>query len=250
MIQDFLDALDIPDACALNKTLFKKLFLESGQLDVTDKKALRDDIEKIRWLYTLKPSTINIAPYKDDEREYDEVAILQIDLSSATRAKRIAHFVNKAIPYPLVLIFTRGDHMAISVADKRINQADKSKWVVEDGWITRWFNPSDPTGTERQFMEDMSLKNLSFVNFYALYSDIKARVIALNAAERSGKYDIGGKTNTNNRLSNLRRIAELEDEITALRATLKKENQFNAKLKLNVAIKTCEDEITKLEEQL
>ena len=60
MIQDFLDALDIPDACRLNKTLFKKLFLESGQLDVTDKKTLRDDIDKIRWLYTLKPSTINI----------------------------------------------------------------------------------------------------------------------------------------------------------------------------------------------
>ena len=250
MIQVFLDALDIPDACALNKTLFKKLFLESGQLDVTDKKALRDDIEKIRWLYTLKPSTINIAPYKDNEREYDEVAILQIDLNSTTRAKRIAHFVNKAIPYPLVLIFTQCDTLAIGVADKRINQADKSKWVVEDGWMTHWFNPGDSSDIERQFMKDMSLKTLSFVNFYALYSDIQTRVIAHNAAERSGKYDIGDKTNVNNRLSNLRRIGELEGEISALKASLKKESQFNAKLKLNVAIKTCEDEVTKLEVQL
>jgi len=250
MIQVFLDTLDIPDACTLNKTLFKKLFLESGQLDVTDKKALRDDIDKIRWLYTLKPSTINIAPYKDDEREYDEVAILQIDLSSITRAKRIAHFVNKAIPYPIVLIFTQGDSLAISVADKRINQADKSKWVVGDGWMTRWLNPGDPSDTERQFMDEMSLKTLSFVNFYALYSDIQTRVIALNAADRSGRYDLGDKTIVKNRLSNLRRIGELESEITTLRAALKKENQFNAKLNLNVTIKTCEDEITKLEEQL
>ena len=65
MIQDFLDSLGVPQKCFLNKTLFKKLFLESGMLDITDKKALKDDIDKIRWLYTLKPSTINIEPFKD-----------------------------------------------------------------------------------------------------------------------------------------------------------------------------------------
>jgi hypothetical protein len=41
MIQDFFDSLGIPPKCFLNKTLFKKLFLESGMLDITDKKALK-----------------------------------------------------------------------------------------------------------------------------------------------------------------------------------------------------------------
>ena len=250
MIQDFLDALDIPDVCLLNKTLFKKLFLESGQLDVTDKKALRDDIEKIRWLYTLKPSTINIAPYKDSEREYDEIAVLQLELSSATRAKRIGAFVNKAIPYPLVLMFTHGDSLAISVADKRINQVDKAKWVAEDGWITHWFNPSTPKAAERQFMDDLSIENLSFLNFYAFYADIKNCVIALNASQRSGVYGITSKAQTDTRLKSLRRIDELEKEMAELRGALKKETQFNTKLKLNVAVKDCQDEITRLEEKL
>ena len=250
MIQDFLDALDIPDACRLNKTLFKKLFLESGQLDVTDKKALRDDIDKIRWLYTLKSSTINIAPYKDSEREYDEIAVIQIDLSSAARVKRIASFVNKAIPYPLVLIFTHGDSLAISVADKRINQADKAKWVVEEGWMTHLFNPSARNAAERQFIEDLSIENLSFLNFYAFYADIKNCVIALNASQRSGVYGIASKAQTDTRQESLRRIDELEKEIAELRGSLKKETQFNAKLRLNVAVKNCQDEITRLEEKL
>lgn len=250
MIQNFIDGLSIPKKCLLNKTLFKKLFLESGQLDITDKKALRDDIEKVRWLYTLKPSTINIEPFKDNEREYDEVAVLQIDLSSAARAKRIAAFVNKAIPYPLILLFTHGDEIAMSVADKRINQADKSKWVVEDGWMTHWFNPSSPNQSELRFLKDINIKNLSFLNFHAFYSDIKNRVIALNSAQRSGSYDITTKTRTDIRLTILKRIDELEKEITELRASLKKTTQFNAKLKLNVAVKKCQDEIARLEQDL
>ena len=68
MIQDFLDSLGIPPKCFLNKTLFKKLFLESDMLDITDKKTLKDNIDKIRWLYTLKPSTINIEPLKNQTR--------------------------------------------------------------------------------------------------------------------------------------------------------------------------------------
>ena len=250
MIQDFLDSLGIPSKCFLNKTLFKKLFLESGMLDITDKKALKDDIDKIRWLYTLKPSTINIEPFKDQNREYDEVAILQIDLSSATSAKRIAFFVNKAIPYPLILVFTHGDMVALSIADKRINQADKAKWVVGDGWMTPWFNPSAPSQSERQFMTDIAIKNLSFLNFYAFYSDVKSRVIALNSARRSGTYTITTNTDTDARLKNLKRIDELENEMTELRTSLKKETQFNTKLKLNVAVKERQDAITQLEQKL
>jgi hypothetical protein len=250
MIQGFLDSLGIPPKCFLNKTLFKKLFLESGMLDITDKKALKDDIDKIRWLYTLKPSTINIEPFKDQTREYDEVAILQIDLSSATRVKRIASFMNKAIPYPLILVFTHGDMVALSVADKRLSQADKAKWVVEDGWMTPWFNPSTPTQSEKQFMADIAIKNLSFLNFYAFYLDVKSRVIALDSARRSGTYMITTKTDTDTRLKNLKRIDELENEMAELRASLKKETQFNTKLKLNVAVKECQDAITQLEHKL
>ncbi len=250
MIQGFLDGLGIPEKCFLNKTLFKRLFLESGMLDITDKKALKDDINKIRWLYTLKPSTINIEPFKDDEREYGEVAILQIDLASAIRVKRIAAFVNKAIPYPLIIIFTHGDMIALNIADKRISQTDKVKWVVEDGWITSWLNPSAPDKSEQQFLSGLAIKNLSFLNFYAFYADVKNCVIALNSAQRSGEYTITTKAQTNVRLKSLRRLDELEKKMVELRVLLKQEPQFNLKLKLNVAVKECQDAIAQLVKKL
>ncbi len=65
MTQTFYDYMAIPEKCLLNKPLFKKLFQEHADLDITDKKALKDDIDKIRWVYTLNPSTLNIEPYRD-----------------------------------------------------------------------------------------------------------------------------------------------------------------------------------------
>ena len=58
MTQIFLDNLNIPKTCAVNKTIFKKLFQENVVLDVTDKKALKDDIKKITWLFSLKSNNI------------------------------------------------------------------------------------------------------------------------------------------------------------------------------------------------
>lgn len=250
MTKAFLDAMAIPTACELNKPVFKKLFLENGDLDVTDKKALKDDIDRIRWLYTLKPSTINIPKFEDGTVEYLEVAVLQIDLTSPARAKRIATFINEAIPYPLILLFSHEGQFAVSVASKRINQADKTKWVIEEEWLTDWISETAPTSAEKKFISDYAIKNLSSLNFYAFYQDAIARVIALNAASRSGSYDNGNREKTEDRRKSLAEIAEIERQMAELRATLKKESQFNRKLELNVAIKERSDAIKRLEQSL
>lgn len=250
MIQTFYDRMAIPEKCLLNKPLFKKLFQEHADLDLTDKKALKDDIDKIRWVYTLKPATVNIAAYSDDVREYDEMAIIQIDLTSANRAQRIATFVNKAIPYPIVLVFSFADTIALSVADKRINQADKSKWVVEDAWMTAWFNPDVPNEAQQKFMQDMTIKSLSFVNFYAFYTDIKNRVIALNTAEKSGSYALTSGDETLGRAKALRELEQLEQEKAELQNKLAKEKQMGRQVEMTTKIKQYADQIAGLKERL
>jgi hypothetical protein len=137
-----LEGLNVPNSCVLNKPLFKKMFQEHADLDAKDKKALKDDVDKIRWLYTLKPSTINIGPYSDDLRDYGELACLHVELNNTKSAERIGQMVNRAIPYPLVIFFvfsenkgteTTGEadikvcekehaheQLAICLADKRI----------------------------------------------------------------------------------------------------------------------------------
>lgn len=252
MVKAFLDKLGIPQSCELNKPVFKKLFLDNGNLDATDKKALREDVDKIRWLYTLKPNTINIAKYEDENLEYLEVAILQIDLTDPKRLKRIAGFIQKAIPYPLVLIFSHENHFCLNVADKRINQADRQKWVVEDIWATEWINPLAPNEKQASFMNDCNIKNLSFSNFHAFYQGLKERVIALNAANRTGKYILNGQdgASVQNRVEGLKKIEKLELARAELKNKVTKEKQMGKQVELNSKIKSINDQIEDLKQTI
>lgn len=252
MSQALFEKMNIPKVCEINKPVFKKLFLDNGGLDATDKKILKDDVDKIRWAYTLKPSTINISAYQDEQREYLEVAVLQIDLTNASKLKRIAGFIQKSIPYPLVLIFTDGENFCMNVADKRISQADKRKLVIEDSWITEWINPTSVNDVQSQFMEDCAISKLPFTNFYAFYQGLKERVIALNAAAQSGSYNLekqGGK-NTELRVLNLNEIDKLSSLKSELQNKLKKEKQMGKQVEINTQIKQINDQLNELKRKI
>lgn len=259
MINNFdalLQHLDIPKACELNKPVFKKLFLDNGVLDATDKKCLTDDINKVRWLYTLKPSTINIAPYSDQLREYPEVAVLQVELSSPNRVSRIAHFVNRSIPYPLVLIFTLDANgetsVAFSLADKRINQADKEKWVLEDSIHSDWVVLGCQEKAEADFLASLKITELPFKNFWVFYQALMARVIASKCSVHSGSYTLedSRKTEGNSRLESLRELEKLDIQKSEFANKLKKEKQMGKQVELNTKVKKINDRIAEIKGSL
>lgn len=253
----FLKSLDIPQACELNKPIFKKMFLDNATLDATDKKCLKDDLDKIRWLYTFKPSTINIASYLDKEREYPEVAILHIELTAPNRYKRIAHFINRSIPYPVILMFTAKfeghTNLAISLADKRINQADKDKWVIEDSIHTDWISLSDQNEAQCQFLKSLAINNLSFKNFWNFYKTVIDRVIAINCASHSGVYSLNGNSGVEekqDRLGMLRDIEKLEANKSEIISKLKKAKQMGKQVELNTQVKKIKDKIALIKSNL
>jgi len=259
-LDDFLEHLAVPKSCELNKPIFKKLFLENGLLDATDKNYLKNDVEKIRWLYTLKSSTINIAPYKDSEREYPEVAVLHIELSNTMHTTRIANFIQRSIPYPLLLIFTCNIedqlNILIGLADKRINQADKEKWVVEDSILTGWINLSDKKEAESKFLDSMTISNLSFSNFFEFYKSLTQRVIAIKCASHSGKYSLDGVgvgsngEKPENRLELLLNLEQLESQKLSINNKLKKEKQMGKQVELNIKVKLINDDIAQIKNSL
>ena len=252
----FLRHLDIPKACELNKPVFKKLFLDNGVLNATDKKCLTDDISKVRWLYTLKPSTINIAPYSDQIREYPEVAVLQVELTSPNRVSRIAHFINRSIPYPLVLIFTLDENgktsVAFSLADKRINQADKEKWVLEDNIHSGWIVLGDQEKAEAEFLASLKITELPFKDFWSFYQALMARVIASNCSVHIGSYTLNGsvKDKGNSRLESLRELEKLDVQRTEIANKLKKEKQMGKQVELNTKVKKINDRIAEIKASL
>lgn len=250
MIDLFLDGLGIPKACLLDKPVFKKMFLDNADLDANDKKALSEDVERIRWQCTLNPSTINIAAFQDAEREYLEIAILSVELSSNTRLSRIAALMQRAIPYPLILVFSHKNKVSICLAEKRISQADKTKLVLVDRQQSHWIDVQNPSEIEKGFMNAIQLQHLPATNFYALYEAFQAQLVQLIVSARTGTFVPATIASSKAHVGILTQIDVLEREIATLRSILKREHQMSGKIILNGQIKTRKDAILNLEAQL
>lgn len=247
-IDQFYKNMAIPDDCLLGKRLFKKQFYENGQLNAADKKAFVEDIDGIEWRYTLKPGTINIPRFEDDTHEYLEIAILQILLTSGNRVARIAGAVQKAIPYPIMIVFICGDKMALNVAEKRINRADSNKIVIEAIHDTGWISLTDTDPLQKAFLSDFSITNFSYRDFFTFYQDMVKRIIALNCAVHTGHYSLNTAINGNkqDRLHRLRQLEKLEQEKNEIRNKLKKEKNLSKQVQWNTRIKTITDRVEEL----
>ena len=192
MIEGFYNTWAIPEACHLGKRVYKKLFHENADLGPTDKKALRDDVDVVTWVYTLKPNTTSIQPYTDDEHEYEEIAVVQVDLKTQKRTNRIAQIIHRAIPYPLVVVLSLENSVAVSLAHKRFSQAERGAIVADDFHATDWI---DLTASDRRATvipsKHCSDSVLPLTHFFAFYSALVERVIALRCARLSGSVSTG-----------------------------------------------------------
>ena len=81
-IETIWNAIAFPETAFLGKRVPKKQFLESGELVASDKRLFRENVKTVYWDYTLKPSTCPVLPYRDNEREYLEVAVLQVEMKA------------------------------------------------------------------------------------------------------------------------------------------------------------------------
>lgn len=251
-LDEFYQNMMVPESCALHKRIFKKHFYENGKLNAADKKAFGEDIANIEWRYTLKPSTINIPRFEDDQHEYLEIAILQIELNSQKRVGRIAQVVQKTIPYPLIIIFECDGHMALSIAEKRINRADSNKIVTETFYDTSWIDLGAPKLWQQEFLKDFCIKNFSYRDLYAFYQDALKRIIALNCAELNEQYalEAGNGLQTEDRAKNLKEVEKLQQEQIEIRNKLKSEKNMGTKVQLNTQIKKVNDRIETIKREL
>lgn len=227
MVENY-EFFNIPRSCEVKNTIFKKFFYENADISSADRTLFIDVINKITWLYCLKPDIINIQPYKDGIREYNEVEYIEVDLSEDRRVNRIAEIIMRTIPYPMVLIFRLNNKFQLYVAHQRTNLNDSSKNTIEELISTQWVESnSNLFGT-------LNIQKMRFSNFYAFYCDIIDVISIYNASVLiSINPDISGEEAR----SLAAEIEGLNKEIALLKTKLKNETQFNKKIGLNIEIR-------------
>jgi len=282
LIEMVFDHLALPDSTFLGTRITKKMLIDNNELSSADKKLVSDVIQSVEWINTLKPETLNIPVYVTETVEYIEIAVIRLVLKTDGKQKGKLNKINKLlhslIPYPVILLVKQEDELAISLADKRINQADKSKLVIEHIYSSDWLITKNLTENENYFLNDFSLKNSSNINYFELYHDFISMMISLETSKISGRYlSKNWSKNQNNSKSTsefsdrqsdtldssvfiektnedktalLRELGTLETELASIRNKIKKETQMNIKMQLNVEASKLKQTIAEITIQL
>ncbi|MDF1543230.1 MAG: DUF4391 domain-containing protein [Anaerosomatales bacterium] len=238
--QELYDAFAFPNSCTLAKRVFKKLFLENGDLTAADKRALSDAVVSITWQYTLKPSTVPVQAYRDDEHEYDEIAVLEMELADRAAASRLAEVVHRTIPYPVLLVAAHEGGVQLSAAPKRLSRAEKNRIVASSFELTPWLDGHDRTPVEEEFVASLHIDGLPHAHFRALYEGWVQRMVALACTELSGIFDVAPGRSFVERRAALDACRALDREIRTLRAAVRSETSFARQVELNTEIKNLE----------
>lgn len=230
-----ISALAIPKEAMVEQRVPKKLLLEQGAPTAADKRQIQDGIEEINWVAALKPINIGVPVFRDDVREYLEIAVLTVVLRPRAKLPRLIELIHRAIPYPVVLITQFGDTVNLSLAHKRWSQGEAGKVVIED------VRQIQLNVAEEDFLSSLAISRLPRQNLYTLYLGWIDREAALEAARITGVLEL---SHLEGRASGIRdglsEHARLTRDIALLRAQASKEKQINRRVKLNIEIKALE----------
>lgn len=250
-----LEALHLPAQAVITHRVPKTLLIENGAHTAADKRHIEGGIEELRWVATLKPTTVGVATYADETREALELAVLILRLRPKAKLPRLVALVHRAVPYHLLLLtqMTLEDKpvgVHLSLADKRWAQNEKEK-VVLDGDIVQCDTASLTEAVQERLIQSLSITHQPRSNLHILYRGWIDTILTANAAAITG--DFVPATNADHALDRataLKACAELEGRIASLRSAAAKEKQLARRVELNTQLKTLKGELETARQRL
>ena len=239
ILQNLVAALELPDSCRVDQRIPKKLLIENGVTTAADKRNISEGIEEIQWVATLKPTSIGVPEYRDEIREYLEIAVLHIALRQDAKASRIAELTHRAVPYPILLLLTEQNQLTLSIAHIRWAQNEAGKVVLDGGLVAVDLNePTPAPEVFTAFLQALSITRQPRDNLRMLYQGWIDILTALQAAQITGQF----VTSTNPEQAAARRAAlhrcrDIDSQIAILRTSAAKEKQVARQVEINLEIK-------------
>lgn len=239
---DVIQALALPAQARVDQRVPKKLFLEQGAPTSADKRALQDGIEEVFWIGALKPETIAVPIFRDDTREYLEIAVLSVVLRQAAKAVRLLELIHRAIPYPLVLVTEQAGTTTVSLAHKRASLGEGGK-IVLDGSVSA--EPIDADDTLCQaLLSRLAVSQQPSSDLFTVYQGWVDCLLSLSASRLTGTYTLPQtRHDAVARQGALDDHARFQREIVGLRGKAAKETQINRRVEINLAIQRLEAEL-------
>lgn len=206
--------LGLPKSTEFNKRIPKQKFYENLSVTPAMKTAFTEQIKIIYWRNKLAATTLNLAP----GRIVTEIEVFEIRLTSPDLDEDILRLIDREIPYHILFLLEYDRKYQAAMGYKEAASSGKAAFKVERYYRTEWL-------TE----EELSL-HLEGLTIDAVYENFIRQI----AGDR-----LTGSENTTLKESveQQKQREQIEKQIAALEAKMKKEKQLNRKMELKAEIK-------------
>ena len=212
--------LGLPKTTEFNKRIPKQKFYENLPVTPVVKKAFTEQIKIIYWRNKLVATTLNLAPGE----QVTEIEAFEVKLTSPDLDENVLRQIDREIPYHILFLLEyEGKYQAV-MGYKEAAGSGKAAFKVDRYYRTDWLAE-----------EDLPL-HLEGLTIDAVYENF-IRQIAGNSL--SGGEDITLKESVEQQ----KQREQLEKQIAALEAKMKKEKQLNRKMELKAEIKKLKQAI-------
>ena len=180
------------------------------------------EVDKIIWSYKLSPQTLNLPA----SGFVKELQIIAIHLKSANLSQDVLKTIDKTIQSPIIFMLQANNKIRYSVAYKRQNEADKSKWVVSGYFSSQWMK------------NDKQRQSLPIaLNLKALYEAFIKSFIPIEPISSESMEEF---------ITRVERITIKKREAEKLQAKMRKIKQYNRKVELHTELGNLKKEIEAL----
>lgn len=242
-METVITALKLPAAARVDQRVPKKLLLEHGAPTAADKRLINEGIDGIQWLAALKPVTCGIPEFRDEAREYLEIAVLRMALREKAKEARLVELLHRAVPYPVLLLIDQGDSVSLSLAQKRWALKEADKMVLDGEPVTVAVKPTDGS-LHAAFLQALDLARQPRSTLHALYQGWMNTVVALQAARVTGIFALlDSAERAEQRRQALHAATQLQARIAELRRAAVKASQIARQVELNLQIQNAQREL-------
>lgn len=247
---EYNDIFNFPSRTLLNKRLTKVFFSKNFELNSIEKKTLQNEVVKMEWVSSLKPSNTNIPKFETETHLVEEVQFMTCTITNVDKhGKVVVDLFQKYIPYQIVLVVEDEGYWMLNLTNKRINLNDKSKRTIEKSFTTNLINKTE-SETVKRFVKTLSFDRVNRTNLNTVYQSYINSVIQLKSSEITGIFNDQNLNNNQRDIESIERKENLEMEIITLKNQLKKETQLNSQVYINMEIQKRKQEIENIKQTL
>ena len=244
-MEKIMEVFNIKDEYVLNQKIFKKFFYENENLKQHQKNLIKKNVDYINLVTMIKPNIVNIPEYEDNNIQYFEIAILEINLIKEGKEEEISEIINKMIQYPVILFLKYDKIISLSLCEKRLDKQTGENNIIEDILVLK--DIYSFKNVEDYLISIMYLNN---TNLYEYYKDLYKKTYALEISREVDNYEAISKQPFEILQESYNKLIKIDRNILSYRNKIIGEVDIGRRVDLNLKLKKEEKKRAKLFEEL